>query len=302
MKTFTKKNCTFFFLLLSFNLTWSQSSLNRFLTPSDTLNRPRRNAVLITESVLFIGGVAKINNLFVKDQLNSNFHLHNDNSASLGMDKSAHIFVSYHIGSYSSNMLNWSGVSKKKQLIYGGGMGFVFLTTVELIDGFSQHGGTSYGDIIANGVGTTLFVSQELMWKEQRIIPKFSFKTADFISLSPGQMKSRITQEFDGQTFWLSVNMHSFFKDSKIPKWLNLAVGYGVEGVGSKETVFKSNAANQVGAYRQIYLSLDVDLTKIKTNSHFLKTVFYVFNSIKIPAPTIEYSSNEGFRGHFLYF
>jgi hypothetical protein len=302
MKTYSKTLILLHLMILCFNVAWSQSAVNTFLKPSDSLNIARLNTVIITESVLFIGGVVQINKLFEKDHLNSNFHFYNDNGATLGMDKSAHVFASYHIGSYSSNMLNWSGVSKKKQLIYGAGMGFAFLTTIELIDGFSQHSGTSYGDIIANGVGTTLFVSQELMWKEQRITPKFSFKTADFISLSPGQMKSRIMQEFDGQTFWLSVNMYSFFKDSKIPKWLNLAVGYGVEGVDSKGAVFKNNAANQLGPYRQIYLSLDVDLTKIKTDSHFLKTVFYVFNSIKIPAPTIEYSSNEGFKGHFLYF
>jgi hypothetical protein len=297
MKTSAKTLVLIHLMILCFNLAWSQSAVNTFLKPSDSLNIARRNAVIITESVLFIGGIIQINKPFEKDHLNSKFHFHNDNGTSLGMDKSAHIFASYHIGSYSSNMLNWSGVSEKNQLIYGAGMGFAFLTTVELIDGFSQHGGTSYGDIIANGVGTTLYVSQELMWKEQRIIPKFSFKTADFICLSPGQMKSRITKEFDGQTFWLSVNMHSFFKDSKIPKWLNLAVGYGVEGVNSK-----NNAVNQLGPYRQIYLSLDVDLTKIKTDSHFLKTVFYVFNSIKIPAPTVEYSSRDGFKGHFLYF
>jgi len=39
-----------------------------------------------------------------------------------------------------------------------------------------------------------------------------------------------------------------------------------------------------------------------KTNSDFLKTVFNIFNFVKIPAPSIEYRSNGDFKFHFLYF
>jgi hypothetical protein len=53
---------------------------------------------------------------------------------------------------------------------------------------------------------------------------------------------------------------------------------------------------------RQFYLSLDLDLTKIETKSHFLKTFFSVFSVLKIPAPTLEYSANEGLRAYVLYF
>jgi hypothetical protein len=297
MKNFTKTLGLVQFTILCFNISWSQSAVNTFLKPSDTLNVARRNAVIIAESAFFIGGIIQMNKPFEGDYLSSKFHFSNDNGAYLGMDKAAHVFSSYHIGSLGANALKWSGVSKRKQLIYGAGMGFAFLTTVEFIDGFAKKG-TSYGDIIANGGGASLYVAQELLWKEQRIIPKFSFETTEFFSLSPGKMKSRITSEFNEQTYWLSINLHSFFKDSKIPKWLNLAVGYGAEGIDSSDKFLVGSPYR----YRQIYLSVDVDLTKIHTKSHFLKTIFYVFNSIKIPAPTIEYSRREGFKGQVLHF
>ena len=301
MKTLNQATIWFVFIMLSSNIVWSQSGVNAFLKPSDSLNISRRNAVIIAESVFFVGGIVQMNKLFDGSYLNTNFHFVNDNSSSLQMDKAAHVFSSYQIGSVFANALQWSGADKKSQLIYGAGMGFAFLTSVEFIDGFDSKG-TSYGDIIANGVGTSLFVSQELLWKEQRIVPKFSFETTNFFSTTPRQMKSRMMDELDSQTFWLSVNLHSFFKESKIPKWLNLAVGYGAQGIDSKDMIFAKSMGQQVDPYRQLYLSLDVDLTKIRTNSHFLKTVFFVFNSIKIPAPTIEYSANQGFRGHVLYF
>jgi hypothetical protein len=53
--------------------------------------------------------------------------------------------------------------------------------------------------------------------------------------------------------------------------------------------------------YRQWYLAPDVDLTRIKTNSRFLKTVFTTFNMLKFPVPALELS-NSKLRFHLLQF
>jgi hypothetical protein len=55
----------------------------------------------------------------------------------------------------------------------------------------------------------------------------------------------------------------------KIPKWLNVALGYGAEGMITGNRRCTPNTAYNPKRFRQLYLSLDVDLTKIKTNSHF---------------------------------
>lgn len=293
MKTSIKTTVFFYFITIFVNTAWSQSAFDTFFKPSDTLNISRRNAVIISKAALFVGGIIQMNKPFDQDYQNSKFHFIHDNSRYLQMDKSAHVFASYQIGSASFNALQWSGVSKKNQLLFGAGMGFVFLTSVEFIDGCAN--GTSYGDIIGNAVGTSLFVTQELLWKEQRIVPKFSFHSTDFFSATPRIMRSKIENEFDGQTYWLSFNLHSFFKGNTLPKWLNCAVGYGVEGVNKDKDI-------TADAYRQLYFSLDADLTKIKTKSHFLKTVFYVFNTIKIPAPALEFRSRGRVKGHLVYF
>jgi hypothetical protein len=271
--------------------------VDNFLKPSDTLNIARRNAVIISESAIYVAGIIEMNKLFDKDYLNSKFHSANEAPMFWQMDKAAHLMASYHLGDIGANALKWSGVSKKNQIIYGAGMGFVFLTTVELIDGFAC--GTSSGDILANAAGTSLYVSQAMLWNEQRIVPKFSFHSSRFFSATPRIMRLQIENEFDGQTYWLSANLFSFFKGSKIPKWLNLAVGYGVEGMDYRSPSIMSQESDP---YRQLYVSLDVDLTKIKTKSHFLKTFIYVFNSIKVPAPTIEFGQHGSVKGHLVYF
>ena len=222
------------------------------------------------------------------------------------IDKVGHLYSSYHLGRAGAELLQWSGASQKEQLLYGASVGFAFLTVVEVFDGFSQEWGASTGDIIANATGTTLYVSQELLWKEQRITPKFSFHQTKFAKQRPEtlgkSLNEQLLKDYNGQTYWLSFNIHSFTKDSLIPKWLNLAIGYGGENMlyGSRSEALQNGIFQQ--EYRQFYLSLDIDLTKIATKSHFMKTIFSVFNTIKIPAPTLQYNDYNGLKAHFIYF
>lgn len=286
---------------------WAQNSIERFLKPSDTLNKNRLKTLVISEVAIGATALIGLNQLWYADYPHSDFHFINDNAEWLQMDKAGHVFSAYHLGSFGANALKWTGSSRKNQLIYGSTLGLAFLTTVEVFDGYSANWGASLGDIAANVSGTALFVSQELLWKEQRIVPKFSFHTTPYASARPtvlgSSLPEQMLKDYNGQTYWLSANMHSFAKTSKIPKWLNIAIGYGAEGMitGNDElvnTVFLPESKR----YRQFYLSLDVDLTKIETKSHFVKTILTIFNSIKIPAPTFEIKGRGGSKMHLIYF
>ena len=295
-----------FFFFFATLFSYSQSKINQFLTPSDSLNKNRKTAVYIGESIVLGGTLIGLNQLWYKDYPQSNFHFINDNEEWLQMDKLGHVYSSYHLGRVGAELLQWSGATKKEQLVYGATLGLSFLTVVEVFDGFSQEWGASSGDLIANVAGTGLYVSQELLWNEQRITPKFSFHQTKYAKARPQTLGSnfneQILKDYNGQTYWLSFNLYSFTKSKNIPKWLNLAIGYGGEGMlyGTKSQALKNNFNQE--DFRQLYLSLDVDLTKIKTKSHFLQTIFSVFNTIKIPAPTLQLVDFNGFKTHFVYF
>lgn len=284
----------------------AQSSFNSFLKPSDTLNKPRITCVYVGESIALGATLIGLNQIWYKDYPQTNFHFINDNKQWLQMDKLGHMYSTYHLGRVGSEMLQWSGASKKEQLIYGSTLGLGFLTVIEVFDGFSKEWGASSGDIIANVSGTALHVSQELLWNEQRITPKFSFHQTKFASQRPetlgASLNEQILKDYNGQTYWLSFNIQSFTKDSFTPKWLNLAFGYGGEGMlyGKNAEAIQNSVFQD--PYRQFYLSFDVDLTKIETKSHFLKSLFSVFNTLKIPAPTLQYDDFNGVKAHFIYF
>jgi len=285
---------------------FSQMSIDSFFKPSDSLNKSRRNTLICSEATVASIALIGLNQLWYADYPHSNLHSIDDNQEWLQMDKAGHLFSAYHLGTFGANALQWSGCTKKSQLLYGATLGLAFMTTVEVFDGYSSQWGFSWGDMAANTMGTSFFISQELLWKEQRVVPKFSFHTTSFSAVRPQVLGSSFTQQilkdYNGQTYWLSANLHSFFKHSKTPIWLNIAIGFGADGMISGTENFKdSDLYPKYNRTRQFYFSLDADLTKIQTKSHLLKTIFSVFNSIKIPAPTIEISKVTGFRFHYLY-
>lgn len=274
------------------------------MKPSDSLNTVRFKSVLITEASLVGVSLIGLNQLWYADYAKSKFHTINDSDEWLQMDKFGHMFSAYQLSKLGAQSFKWAGASQKQQLIYGTGLGLGFLTVVEVMDGYSAEWGFSWSDIAANTSGAGLFVGQELLWKEQRIKLKYSFHRTEFAPQRPNKLGNGLSEEFlkdyNGQTYWLSVNPHSFFKNSNLPKWLNVALGYGADGMlsGRSETLpdIKQNRT------RQFYLSLDVDLERIKTESSILKTLFSVFNVVKIPFPTFEISSESGVKWHAFYF
>ena len=56
-----------------------------------------------------------------------------------------------------------------------------------------------------------------------------------------------------------------------------------------------------IARVRKGFLSIDVDLTTIPTRKKWLKNVLLVVNSIKIPAPALEWSNGK-LQAHWLKF
>ncbi len=144
------------------------------------------------------------------------------------------------------------------------------------------------------------------LWEEQRITFKYSFHQTKFAEKRPERLGTNFLEQtikdYNGQTYWLSANIHSFTKGGKIPKWLNIAFGYGADGMLTGDEYSNILEFPDQERIRQYYLSLDVDLGRIETNSRLLKSLFNVINFIKIPAPTFEINSNGKLKFHYLYF
>ena len=125
-------------------------------------------------------------------------------------------------------------------------------------------------------------------------------------SLFGSSLPERALKDYNGQTYWLSANLQSFFPKSKLPPWLNVAVGYGASGMfGGYDNKWESGGTtidrSDIPRQRQWYLAPDIDFTRIKTKSKFLKTAFFVLNCLKFPAPALMLSNGK-LKVHAVYF
>ena len=289
---------------------FSQSEPYFFKKYPDTLNKRRLTHVLGGQSLIYVSTLAVLYQAWYKDYPQSGFHWINDNKEWMQIDKIGHATTSAYIGKFGYEFYRWAGINRKTAIWVGGSAGFFYLTIVEILDGFSAEWGASWGDVIANTAGAALFIGQQLAWDEQRLYLKWSYHPTEYAQYRPDQLGSggieSALKDYNGQTYWLSGNIKSFLpKSSKFPKWLNVAVGYGAEGMlgaNSNPPEYKGKPLPEYTRYRQYFLTLDVDLTKIKTRSHFLKFILNGLNFIKIPFPTLEYNNQKGFVFHGLYF
>lgn len=243
-------------------------------------------------SALYLGTV-----WYANEEL-SHFHFFDDSREWQQMDKVGHALGGYHASKWMISLYRWSGQDKKKALIQGGLYGFLAMSSIEAFDGFGEKWGASVYDIGANLVGSGLAVMNQHLWYENRIQLKVFYWPSEYTGkeeyeyLFGTHIAEWIVKDYNGQTLWMSVRVHSFLPEGRFkqiyPQWLNLAVGYGAEGMigGYHEDPWDEIRKRE---YRQLYLSLDIDLSNIPTRSGFLNTLFNVASIIRIPLPAIQF-------------
>jgi len=274
------------------------------------------NAALINAGI-YGGSMIGLYAAWYQKYPQSQFHTFNDWEEWRQMDKIGHTYSAYTMGRYSMELWKQTNLSRKKQIWIGGLSGAVFQTVIETLDGFSEQWGWSWGDIGANILGSGSLIAQELAWDEQRIQIKTSFHKMNYEdavlnersnSIFGKTLAERSLKDYNGQTYWISGTLKSFFPDSKIPDWLQVSIGTGVDGLfGARENVARNTNGyitfdrSSIPRIRQWYLAPDIDLTKIKTKRKGIKTALFILNALKFPAPTLELT-NSKMKIHWLYF
>ena len=295
-------------------------------TPADSLNKARLYSGIGVGAVTYGVFAFGLNNVWYADFDRSHFHLFNDWGEWEHMDKLGHAYNGYFQSRLVYQGARWTGLNKNQSIWVGIGTSMLFQTTIEVLDGFSKEWGFSIPDVAFNLGGAAIFGFQEHYWNEQKIRLKLSsFPTSypnDVVFSEDGSpfslkqraedlygkdLLTRILKDYNAQTVWVSANISSFVETpSWVPKWLNIAVGYGAQNMyGGFDNQWETEDGQVYntdrGRHRQYYLSFDIDMTRIKTDNAFLKTLLSVLNIIKLPSPTLEYSRG-GFKGHWLFY
>ena len=264
---------------------------------------------LAVEGVVLTGAITYLKYQWYNDKERVAFHFYNDFKGWNQVDKLGHFYISYLESNVGYSLLKKFNFSEKKALHYGGFQGLILETPIEFFDAYHEGWGFSLSDMLANSFGSLFFIAQQKLFDEQLIRPKLSFSRSIYAQNANGllgkdNLLSEFIYDYNGYTYWFSFSPKRIFKINKIPEWINLSFGYGSNGMlgefENKKT-YKGKILPFYKRYRQYYLSLDINLSKIKTNSRPLKKIFNVLSYLKIPLPTIEFS-NKKLKGYLFYF
>jgi uncharacterized protein YfiM (DUF2279 family) len=234
------------------------------------------------------------------------FHFFDDWEEWLGMDKLGHFFTAFHIGDLGVHLLGWLGMSRKKSIWTGSLCGLLFQAPIEIMDGFGKGYGFSWADMGANLAGSIFLLGQYLLWNEIRLMPRFSFHTTDYAAMRPSLLGNSFSQQllkdYNGQTYWLSVNCWRFLRFPPAP-WQALvpSVGYGIEGMVYGR--IPENLSQGLQPISQYYFAADLDLSFFSPREKVFIIAFFLLNRLHLIGPALEYLSfQHGVVFHFLYF
>ncbi|MEP7196878.1 MAG: DUF2279 domain-containing protein [Saprospiraceae bacterium] len=312
------------FILLTYSVGLKgQHTINNFLKPSESFSKKKYLMATGFSAISYSAfSVGLYKAWYNKNQL-SRFHTFNDWREWKSMDKFGHTYSAYLQTALVFQGAQWIGMNRTNSQWYAVGLSCLFQSTIEIFDGFNEGWGFSWSDIGANIVGSSIFITQDVLWKEQKFILKFSSHKIKYDqtnldlnkrihNLYSENILQRLLKDYNGQSYWLSFNPVSSFTEMKTfwPSYLNLAVGYGANGLfgGKSNTWFDSDSRHiQLSSvdyprYNQYFLSFDINLQKLPVKSPLLKSIFSVINIFKIPAPALEINSLHQVKFHYLLF
>jgi hypothetical protein len=295
----------FLTVLISFN-SFGQSFYSPYY--SDTIAPKRFNKVVGFGSAAYVGGLSFLSFIWYKDVERVPFHWYNDGLGYLQMDKFGHAYGAYYESYYTYNALRWAGVDKKTALLIGGPMGIVTQTPIEVFDGLYEGWGFSWWDMAANTFGAALFTAQEAIFDEQPVVMKFSYSPSEYPRYHPILGENNFMSfflDYNAHTYWFSGNINKISGTQVLPGWLNLAVGYSANGMiheFENPKFYKGEPFPHLERYRQFFISLDIDFTRIPNNKPWLIPVLQVLNMVKVPFPALEFNRIDGLKFRPLYF
>ena len=145
----------------------------------------------------------------------------------------------------------------------GLGIGVGVQMYIEIKDGFSPHYGYSLGDVTAGSLGA---LQPWLRLKSnffRHTDFKFSYwqRSTRYFEARNIPVKAFFSDDYLNQTYWMSTSLRYITNEKfdKIPDWLNLAFGWGIEAESWNSNPNDPNT----GGKPEMYLALDVNLLKL---------------------------------------
>jgi hypothetical protein len=205
-------------------------------------------------------------------------------------DKLGHLFGGYHLARSGDALLRSTCMSRGKALIWSASYAALFQLQIEIWDGLYEKYGFSYADLLANTVGTALFVAQRLRPELKVIKPTISYSRSAAMRNRrniPGEVRPSL--DYSGQTYWLSADVHSMLPAEARRFWpslLRVSAGHSITDWIDPQT------GATMRARRRILLSIDLEAERLPGNAPLWRTIKRQIGFIHLPSPVLQLAPN----------
>ena len=241
---------------------------------------------------VFTGMHIYYKNTWWKDQRRF-FKFAEDGYYARNVDKISHIYTANFFTVSTAAAYEWTGISPKNSLLYGAITAMAYETYIEINDGFAPIWGFDWIDMGANIFGVLYPFFQE----EAPVLKNFTFKW----SFQPKWLGHKVSSsndlldDYTNMTFWLGVSPKGLLPKNiakHYPGFLGFAFGLSIKNAG--------HTSGTQNAYREWFLALDYDITKLPGDTDFLKKLKKILNFYHFPSPAVRISPSGVWYG--LYF
>jgi len=235
----------------------------------------------------------------------SDFHFDqgSDLTYALNLDKMGHFLGGVIVSDVLSNSFSSIGLKESKSFVYATLFSSAIQLGIEIKDGYGPYWGFSKWDLISGTMGSFWPISKYYVPKLQGINFKFSyFKNSNKYLELEEQRGNEVNyifwqDDYINQTYWITFDVNHFIETCCWPKWMNLAIGFGID-----DSQFLDQNNKKTGGSHEIYLSLDYNLSILleKWETPFAKKIKYWINYFHFPAPAIRITPKIDFYPLFL--
>jgi hypothetical protein len=295
-------NIRFLLIVLVLSFIFNSSDANMV----DTNSVDKKKVILVSSSLaLYFGGSFYYVQNAWWDDISNDFHFDSGNDLvyALNVDKAGHFFGGVYASDLFSSSFRWAGMKKSKSVLYGAVFGTGVQLAIELKDAYAPYWGFSKWDLGLGSAGAIWPMIQHHIRSARAIDFKFSyFKRSNIywdLESQRGRDPNRFSwyDDYPNQTYWMSVDLDYFMDSKVIPKWLDVAFGFGLD-----DTQYLDEGLTKMGGNQEYYLALDYDIEEIlkKWDSPLAKKVKFFLKYVKLPAPTIRFTPELKFYPFFI--
>lgn len=218
----------------------------------------------------------------------AHFHFQTDTDYARNFDKLGHFGGTYLYSMLIAGLFRWAGVQPRRAAFLGSGIALAMQTHVEINDGFYRHWGFDWLDMTGNTLGATWFYLRNQQDWASTFDIRWSYwpnKIRKPASHLGEEIAGAITDNYNGQSYWLGVRMHRLLPESLKRFWprpLLLSTGVFLDGWATRSMAADLGIQDRPGEV-SVLLSVDWDFQELglrRFGGEFL-------NLFHFPAPAI---------------